>query len=53
VPVAAIAGEVFDEVADRIEAWSLVDRFGSEAAREDTLGCIEAVVAEVLKGVAR
>jgi glycerate kinase len=53
VPVAAVAGEVFDEVADRIEAWSLVDRFGRDAARQDTLGCIEAVVAEVLKGVAR
>ena len=53
VPTAAVAGEVFDEVADRIEAWSLVDRFGSEAARGDTLGCVEAVVAEILKGFTR
>ncbi len=53
VPVVAVAGEVFDEVADRIEAWSLVERFGNEAARDDTLDCVEAVAAEILKGVTR
>jgi glycerate 2-kinase len=52
VPVAAVAGELFDQVADRIEACSLVDRFGSEAAHGDTLGCVEAVVTEILKGFA-
>lgn len=48
VPVVAIVGEVFDEVADRIEAVSLVERFGSERAFSDTLACIEEAAAEVL-----
>ena len=32
-PVVAVAGEVFDGVGDRIEAVSLVERFGEERAR--------------------
>jgi glycerate kinase len=48
VRVVAIAGEVFDGVEDRIEAISLVGRFGEDRARRDTIACIEAVVAEVL-----
>jgi glycerate kinase len=48
VPVVAIAGEVFDGVGDRVEAISLVERFGEDRARQDTVACIEAVVAEVL-----
>jgi glycerate kinase len=48
VPVVAIAGQVFDGVGDRIEAISLVDRFGEERARDDTLGCIEEVAGDVL-----
>ena len=48
MPVVAIAGQVFDGVADRIEAVSLVDRFGEERARADTLACIEEVAADVL-----
>src|SRR3546814_2956325 len=44
----AIAGDVYDEVGDRIEAVSLVDRFGEERARSDVLACIEEVVAEQL-----
>ena len=48
VPVVAVAGQVFDGVEDRIEAVSLVERFGEERARQDPLGCIEAVVGDVL-----
>ena len=48
VPVVAVAGQVFDGVEDRIEAVSLVERFGEERARRDPLGCIEAVVTDVL-----
>ena len=48
VPVVAIAGRVYDEVGDRVEAVSLVDRFGEARAREDTLACIEEVAADVL-----
>lgn len=50
VRVVAIAGQVFDGVDDRIEAISLVDRFGEERAREDTLACIEEVAGDVLAG---
>jgi glycerate 2-kinase len=48
VRVVAIAGQVFDGVGSRIEAISLVDRFGEDRAREDTVGCIEEVAADVL-----
>jgi glycerate kinase len=50
VPVVAIAGEVLDEVAGRIEAVSLVERFGDERARADTVRCVEEVVAGLLAG---
>ena len=50
VPALAIAGQVFDEVGDRIEAVSLVDRFGEQRAMEDTVRCIEEVVGDVLAG---
>lgn len=50
VPVAAIVGQVFDEVADRIEVLSLVERFGTERAMGDTLACIEEAAGEVLAG---
>lgn len=49
VPVVAIAGEVLDGAAEgRVEAISLVERFGEERARTATLACIEEVVAELL-----
>jgi glycerate kinase len=48
VPVVANAGEVFDRVGDRIRAVSLVDRFGEDRARTDTLACIEEVTAALL-----
>jgi glycerate kinase len=47
VRVVAIAGQVFDGVGDRIEAVSLVERFGETRARQDTLACVEAVVADL------
>jgi glycerate kinase len=48
VPVVAIAGEVFDGMAARIEAVSLVERFGEDRARGDTIRCIEEAVADLL-----
>ena len=49
VRVVAVAGEVFDGVADRVEAVSLVDRFGRERALTDTTQCITDVVIEILR----
>jgi hypothetical protein len=53
VPVLAVAGQVFDEhVLDRapgsVEAVSLVDRYGDDAARTATTGCITDAVASAL-----
>ena len=48
VPVLAIAGEVYDDAASKVDAVSLVERFGEERARADTLTCITEVVAERL-----
>ena len=48
VPVVAIAGEVFDGMGARIEAVSLVERFGEDRARGDTIRCIEEAVADLL-----
>ncbi|HEX4866892.1 MAG TPA: glycerate kinase [Acidimicrobiales bacterium] len=48
VPVVAVAGEVFDDVGDRIEAVSLVGRFGEERARRATVACIEEAVSGLL-----
>ncbi len=50
IRVIAIAGQVFDDAGDRIEAVSLVDRFGEARARSDTLACIEEVVHDVFLG---
>ncbi len=44
VPLLVVAGEVFDGVDDRVEAVSLVQRFGRERAMTDTLTCIADVV---------
>ncbi|MEJ7582891.1 MAG: glycerate kinase [Acidimicrobiales bacterium] len=49
VPVLAVAGEVFDEVGGRITALSLVDSFGPERSRADTVACIEEVVTAYLQ----
>jgi glycerate kinase len=44
VPVWVIAGEVYDDAADRVDAVSLVQRFGETRAKGDPLACIEEVV---------
>jgi glycerate kinase len=49
VPVVAIAGEVFDGVEQRIDAVSLVERFGADRARADTAACIEEVTLDLLR----
>lgn len=49
VPVVAVVGEVIDGVEGRIDARSLVDRFGRERAMSETVACIETVVAEILR----
>jgi glycerate 2-kinase len=48
VPVVAVVGQVLDGMDERIEAISLVDRFGDDAARSEVLSCIERVVEERL-----
>jgi len=48
VPVVAIAGQVFEEVRGRIEAVSLVERFGEARAMADAVACIEEVAAALL-----
>ena len=48
VPVVAVVGRVLDEVHDRIETISLVERFGEQRAMTETGDCVEAVVAELL-----
>ena len=44
VPVLAVAGEVFDDVSDRVESISLVERFGRERAMAETVACVEEAV---------
>jgi glycerate kinase len=48
VPVVAVVGRVLDEVHDRIQTVSLVERFGEQRAMTETGDCVEAVVAELL-----
>jgi len=49
VRVVAVAGQVYDPVPGRIEAVSLVERFGEARARTDTLACIGEVAADILR----
>jgi glycerate kinase len=42
VPVLAVAGEVFEEAEGRIDAISLVERFGRDRAMTATVACVEA-----------
>ncbi|MFL6203926.1 MAG: glycerate kinase [Acidimicrobiales bacterium] len=49
VPVVAIAGQVYDGAGDRLEAVSLVDRFGEARAMERTVECIREATADVLR----
>jgi glycerate kinase len=52
VPCVAVVGEVVPDLAVEVggldEVVSLVERFGDERARGDTVACVEAAVAEVL-----
>lgn len=48
VTVVAIAGAIYDGVESRIEAVSLVERFGEERAMTATTTCIEEVVRDLL-----
>jgi glycerate 2-kinase len=53
VPCVAVVGEVVEDLeplGKDLEIVSLVERFGRERARADTLACIEAVAADVLAG---
>jgi glycerate kinase len=43
-----VAGRFFDDTLRRVDGVSLVDRFGDDRARSDTITCIEEVVAERL-----
>jgi len=49
VPVVAVAGQVYEPALGRIEAVSLVDRFGEDRARADTLACVREVAADLLR----
>ncbi|MCB0976435.1 MAG: glycerate kinase [Acidimicrobiales bacterium] len=44
VPVLVVAGAVYDDVGDRVEAISLVERFGEQRALSDTTACITEAV---------
>ena len=44
VPVLVIAGEVYDDAAERVDAVSLVERFGETRSLTETLACVEEVV---------
>jgi glycerate 2-kinase len=48
VPVVAIVGQAFDEVAGRIRTISLTERFGPERAVSETATCLEEAAAELL-----
>jgi glycerate kinase len=49
VPVLAVVGDVYDGVDDRLQVVSLVDRFGRDQAFADPLGCVESLIADVLR----
>ena len=48
LPVLVVAGEVFDGVDHRLDAVSLVERYGRDRAMGDPLSCITEIVAERL-----
>jgi glycerate kinase len=48
VPVVAIAGQVYEPVPGGIEVVCLVERFGDDRARNDTLACIREATADIL-----
>jgi glycerate kinase len=50
IPVVAVVGDAAPETRGRIDAVSLVERFGSERALQDTAACVSLVVEERLGG---
>jgi glycerate kinase len=50
VPVVVVAGEVFEDASEDIDAISLVEQFGRERALGDTIACIEEAVVTRLRG---
>jgi glycerate kinase len=50
VPLLVITGGADPQVAGRVHAVSLAERFGEEVARAETAACIEEVVEEHLRG---
>lgn len=48
VPVLAIAGQVFDDAGDRIDAISLAEEFGLDRAIDDPISCVREAVANRL-----
>jgi glycerate kinase len=48
VPLLVVAGEVYDDADRRVDAVSLVERFGQDRARSDPTACVEEVVRERL-----
>jgi glycerate 2-kinase len=50
IPVLAVAGDCFDGADQLIDAVSLVERFGDERARADTLACIAEAVTDAVAG---
>jgi glycerate kinase len=48
VPALVVAGQVLDEVAGRVDAVALVERYGDERARGATQACIEEAVRDQL-----
>jgi glycerate kinase len=51
VPLLVIAGEVYDDAGTRVEAISLVERFGEARARSDPAACVDEIVRERLAKV--
>lgn len=51
--VLAVVGAVYDGVESRIDAVSLVERFGDERSRNETAALIEEVVVERLSAISR
>jgi glycerate kinase len=51
VPVLAVVGEAFDDVDQRVETISLVERFGHDRSMADPVACIEEAVADWLTKV--
>lgn len=49
LPVFAVVGQCYDDVEDRLETVTLVERFGADRAIDDTVACITEVVRAFLQ----